>query len=75
MQQISRSGRDGREPYTVILRRKLKTNEHMTSYVENKRLCRRDQIFRDCENRTHASINKSCRCCDFCIRNVPVVDA
>ena len=75
VQQIGTSGRDGSEQYTAILRRKWKTNEHMTSYVENKRLCRRDHLFRDFENKTHASINRSCRCCDVCIRNVPVVNA
>ena len=71
VQQIGRSGRDGRESYAVILHSKKKMencNEHMTNYVENKRLCRRDHLFKDFENTTHASINKGCRCCDVCIK-------
>ena len=75
VQQIGRSGRDGRESYAVILHSKKKMencNEHVTSYVENKRLCRRDHLFRDFENTTHARVADAVM---FASRNVPVVNA
>ncbi len=65
---VGRSGRDGQTAYTFLLcgkglRRHI--DDQISSYCDNKDICRQDMLFSDFDCYSHSPINTGCKCCDL----------